>query len=60
MIIDPHAHIVPKSFIRDVRKKRFGSLVTIKKGNPWKLPIVRSNILGQKRIHPPAKKCLRC
>ena len=35
MIIDPHAHISPESFIEDVRKKRFGRAVTIEKGKPW-------------------------
>ena len=42
MIIDPHAHIAPESFIEDVRKKRFGNAVTIEKGKPWELLVVRS------------------
>ena len=51
MIIDPHAHIAPESFIQDVRKKRFGNAVTIEKGESWELLVVRSEILGQKRVH---------
>ena len=51
MIIDPHAHIAPESFIEDVRKKRFGKAVTIEKGRPWELLVVRSKILGQERVH---------
>ena len=51
MIIDPHAHIAPESFIEDVHKKRFGKAVTIEKGKPWELLVVRSKILGQERIH---------
>ena len=51
MIVDPHAHIAPKSFIDDVRKKRFGSAVTIEKGNPWEFLVTRTKILGQERVH---------
>lgn len=51
MVIDPHAHIAPENFIEDVRKKRFGPAVTIEKGEPWELLVVKSNILGQERVH---------
>ena len=51
MIIDPHAHIAPESFIQDVRRKRFGNAVTIEKGDAWELLVVRSTVLGQKRVH---------
>lgn len=51
MIIDPHAHIAPESFIQDVRQKRFGSAVTIEKGKPWELLVLRSTVLGQKRVN---------
>ena len=51
MIIDPHAHIAPQSFIEDVRKKRFGDAVTIEKGTSWELLVVKSTILGQERVH---------
>lgn len=51
MIIDPHAHIAPESFIEDVRNRRFGSAVTIEKGEPWEHLVVRSTVLGQKRVH---------
>ena len=42
MIIDPHAHISPESFIEDVRKKRFGKAVAIVKGKPWEFLITPS------------------
>ncbi|MEE9241299.1 MAG: amidohydrolase family protein [bacterium] len=51
MIVDPHAHIAPKSFIDDVRKRRFGSAVTIEKGKPWEFLVTRTKILGQERVH---------
>jgi aminocarboxymuconate-semialdehyde decarboxylase len=51
MIIDPHAHVAPESFVEDVRKKRFGHAVTIEKGKSWELLVVKSTILGQERIH---------
>ncbi|MDP6279597.1 MAG: hypothetical protein QGI11_13985, partial [Nitrospinota bacterium] len=51
MIIDPHAHISPESFIEDVRKKRFGRAVTIEKGKPWELLVTRIKILGKERVH---------
>jgi len=51
MIIDPHAHAAPESFVEDVRKKRFGHAVTIEKGKSWELLVVKSTILGQERIH---------
>lgn len=51
MIIDPHAHVAPESFIEDVRKKRFGNAVTIEKGKSWELLVVKSTILGQERVH---------
>ncbi len=51
MIIDPHAHISPESFIEDVRKKRFGKAVTIEKGKPWELLVTRTKILGKERVH---------
>jgi len=51
MIIDPHAHAAPESFIEDVRKKRFGNAVTIEKGKSWELLVVKSTILGQERVH---------
>jgi aminocarboxymuconate-semialdehyde decarboxylase len=51
MIIDPHAHAAPESFIEDVRKKRFGNAVTIENGKSWELLVVKSTILGQERVH---------
>ncbi|MBT3352631.1 MAG: amidohydrolase family protein [Nitrospinaceae bacterium] len=51
MIIDPHAHISPESFIDDVRKKRFGKSVTIRKGKPWEFLVTRTKILGKERVH---------
>ncbi len=51
MIIDPHAHVAPESFIEDVRKKRFGSSVTIEQGKAWELLVTRSQILGQERVN---------
>ncbi len=51
MIIDPHAHISPESFIDDVRKKRFGKAVTIKKGKPWEFLVTRTKVLGKERVH---------
>ena len=51
MIIDPHAHISPANFIDDVRKKRFGKAVTIKKGKPWEFLVTRTTILGKERVH---------
>jgi len=51
VIIDPHAHISPESFIDDVRKKRFGKSVTIRKGKPWEFLVTRTKILGKERVH---------
>jgi len=51
MVIDPHAHVAPESFIEDVRKKRFGHAVTIEQGKSWELLVVKSTILGQDRVH---------
>jgi len=51
VIIDPHAHISPESFIDDVRKKRFGKAVKIIKGKPWELLVTRTKILGKERVH---------
>lgn len=51
MIIDPHTHIAPESFIENVRRKRFGEAVTIETGKPWELLVVKSTILGQERVH---------
>jgi aminocarboxymuconate-semialdehyde decarboxylase len=51
VIIDPHAHISPESFIEDVRKKRFGNAVTIEKGKPWEFLVTRTTVLGQERVH---------
>ncbi len=51
MIIDPHAHISPESFIEDVRKKRFGKAVTIEKGKPWEFLVTRTTVLGKERVH---------
>jgi aminocarboxymuconate-semialdehyde decarboxylase len=50
MIIDPHAHIAPESFIEDARKKRFGNAVAIEKGKPGELLVIRSKVLGRERI----------
>ena len=51
MIIDPHAHIAPESFIEDVRQGRFGDAVTIEAGDPWELLVTKSTVLGEERIH---------
>lgn len=51
VIIDPHAHISPANFIDDVRKKRFGKAVTIRKGKPWEFLVTRTKILGKERVH---------
>jgi len=54
IIIDPHVHIASKSFVRDVHTKHFGSLMSIEKGNPWELLVVRINILASNTFIPPA------
>ena len=51
MIIDPHAHIAPESFIEDVRQGRFGDAVTIEAGDPWELLVTKNTVLGEERIH---------
>ena len=51
MIIDPHAHIAPESFIEDVRQGRFGDAVTIESGDPWELLVTKNTVLGEERIH---------
>lgn len=51
MIIDPHAHIAPESFIEDARRGRFGGTVTIEAGDPWEQLVTRSVVLGEERVH---------
>ena len=52
MIIDPHAHIAPQSFIEDARRGRFGSAISIEPGEKWEFLVTRSTVLGQQRVHP--------
>ena len=51
MIIDPHAHIAPESFIEDVRQGRYGDAVTIEADDPWEQLVTKSTVLGEERIH---------
>jgi len=48
MIIDPHAHIIPESFVEHVRKKRFGNSLTFEKGKPWNSIVARGKKQGKK------------
>ncbi len=50
MIIDPHAHIIPESFVESVRKKRFGKSVTIQKGKPWDFVVGRGKKQGKEIV----------
>lgn len=50
MVVDPHAHIAPRSFIEHVRQGRFGESVTIQQGKRWELLVHRSTVLGQERV----------
>lgn len=52
MVIDPHAHIAPLSFIEDVRRGRFGRSISIEQGKKWELLVSRTTILGQERVVP--------
>ncbi len=51
MIIDPHAHIAPPSFIEDVRKGSFGDSVIIEPGEDWEFLTTKNTVLGQERVH---------
>ena len=52
IVIDPHAHIAPLSFIEDVRRGRFGRSISIEQGKKWELLVSRTTILGQERVVP--------
>lgn len=51
MIIDPHAHIAPESFIEEVRTGKFGDALSIKPGKSWELLVTKTTVLGQERVH---------
>jgi hypothetical protein len=51
MVIDPHAHILPRNFIEDVRTGKFGPALSIEPGSKWELLITRGRILGKDRVH---------
>ena len=51
MVIDPHALILPHTFIADVRAGKFGPSLSIEPGSKWELLITRSRILGKDRLH---------
>ncbi len=51
MIIDPHAHISPASWIEEVRAGRFGPGISIEPGEKWEMLVTKSTILGKERVH---------
>ena len=51
MIIDPHAHISPVSWIEEVRAGRFGPGISIEPGDKWEMLVTKSTVLGKERIH---------
>lgn len=51
MIIDPHAHILPVSFIEDVRAGKFGPDLFIEQGKKWELLMTRNYVFGRERMH---------
>ena len=51
MVIDPHAHILPRNFIEDVRAGKFGPALSIEPGGKWELLITRGRVLGKDRVH---------
>ena len=51
MIIDPHAHISPASWIEEVRAGRFGPGISIEPGEKWEMLVTKSTVLGKERVH---------
>ena len=51
LVIDPHAHIIPQSFIDEVRARKFGSSISIEQGEKWELLVSRTTVLGVERAH---------
>ena len=51
MVIDPHAHVLPATFIEDVRAGKFGPDLFIEQGNKWELLMTRSRPFGRERVH---------
>ena len=49
MAIDPHTHIVPSGFLKDVRNKVFGETVTVENADSKEWLVTRSNVLGKQR-----------
>ncbi len=51
MVIDPHAHVLPTTFIEDVRAGKFGPTLSIEQGKKWELLVTRTRISGRERLH---------
>jgi len=51
MIIDPHAHIAPASWIKEVRAGRFGPGIHIEPGEKWEKLVTKTTVLGKERVH---------
>ena len=51
MVIDPHAHVLPEAFIKDVRAGKFGPGLSIEQGNKWDLLVTRTRVSGRERLH---------
>ncbi len=51
MVIDPHAHALPVSFIEDVRAGKFGPDLSIERGSKWELLTTRNRVCGRERVH---------
>ena len=51
MAIDPHAHMIPASWIEDIRAGRLGSAVSIVPGDGTEQFVTKFTVLGQERTN---------
>lgn len=50
MIIDSHAHILPATFVEDVRQGIFFPPLSIEPGKIWEFIVIQSTASGENRI----------
>ena len=49
MAIDPHTHILPEAYLRDVRRGRLGDAVSIERVGGQEWMVLRATIFGKDR-----------